>query len=854
MPRRPKIPFAQELPHTYVLDEEAGVVLLRTPRTGWKVRLALGCVWEVQPVNVSVMAEADCLRVARQYENFLSGCPIGSALQAIMAIAPSTQAPAWAGQRRALAPSPLLAAQRQSIAAGLPHGTGTERGRLRAFQHLVTLRVPFTDVDPTITTVLQTLTTLSSRENVPYLRQVCAHLAAALARFAGLCAGVEDTLRSAGHPTITRLNGAAVGQALARSLRPWEIDPALAPLIVPDVALRGQVLTCDAEPMPGGFRFGTSDPTTDAFEECYRAQVVSLHHASLHTYPGMLSAPRAPEGEKALEIWKAWDGPLSVVVNLAAIDPAAEERRLSTKGTIAGFQGKWSLRNRELKKEIDGVLKDIFLAGAQMSRANIHLVLWGTGDRLQRGLDSVISATRDLGKLDFAPEPDMGSTLLLQTLPLGCDPEWPREVFLKRSRRMPRTNTMHFLPLLGGMPGTATASVLYLNDRGEAIGFDPFDGETNAHMVVMGTSGAGKTFSTADFVNDVLPLGAKAIVLDPVGNYRTLCATHDGTYITLGFRSPPRINPFFGPLDQEHQAFLAAELQEMASGGIERLTWEEFNVLSASISHFARTWDRDRGEAYLTPFVQEALGKPDRFSKDRKTWRIAEKLARQLLVFYDNGTYAGFVDGPNTFALGEHLTVIDFSELHESENLQGILFFAIMHMLAQFYKAPQHRLARKYFIADEVWALLKQQATANAIDKIIRTYRNIGVSAMFLSQKSGDFASPAGQIINTLTHTKLLLAQDSTEMKDVIRIFELTPPEVQLFEKVRKYGDFATGYLRLANGKGGLVRIISDPITNLAMGQDRVTRHRREQLLAEAGGNLQGALWRYLDQQEGMHA
>ena len=57
-------PFGALLPHGLLLDPEAGVVLLSTPRWGCP-SLALGCAWAIAPRNIEVCDEAVCLDLAR---------------------------------------------------------------------------------------------------------------------------------------------------------------------------------------------------------------------------------------------------------------------------------------------------------------------------------------------------------------------------------------------------------------------------------------------------------------------------------------------------------------------------------------------------------------------------------------------------------------------------------------------------------------------------------------------------------------------------------------------------------------------------------------------------------------------
>src|SRR5713101_3547282 len=346
----------------------------------------------------------------------------------------------------------------------------------------------------------------------------------------------------------------------------------------------------------------------------------------------MLSAPRAPQGAQPLALWEASAGPLSIVVNVAVVDQAQERARLRHKITLAFLQrcnplGDSSPENVALKEELDTLLRQFFLTGGQLLWGRVHVVVWGEDRALARGIEDVVRAGRRLD-LEFLPEPVLGSTLFLQTLPLGFDPAWPKETYLRRARRLPGANLAQLLPLYGGFRGTRTASILYVNRRGEAVGFDPFDNMTNPHMLVTGMSGGGKSFTMAHLAQQVLPLGASMVILDRLPSYQDLCAAWQGHYVQMDFNTLTCFNPFYGPLDNEHVAFLTAALAEMASGGVERLNRESLNVLADAVAHFAQTWDRTRGEPHLAPFVEEVLQEGAFNEKDRIARHQAKTLAR----------------------------------------------------------------------------------------------------------------------------------------------------------------------------------------------------------------------------------
>src|SRR5712691_2256788 len=440
--------------------------------------------------------------------------------------------------------------------------------------------------------------------------------------------------------------------------------------------------------------------------------------------------------------------------------------------------------------------------------------------------------------LEFLPEPTLASTLLLQTLPLGFDPEWPKETYLRRARRLPRKNLADLLPLYGGFRGTRTASILYVNRRGEAVGFDPFDNMTNPHMLVTGMSGGGKSFTMAHLAQQVLPLGASMVILDRLPSYQDLCAAWQGHYVQMDFNTPTCFNPFYGPLDNEHVAFLTAALAEMATGGVERLNRESLNVLADAVAHFAQTWDRTRGEPHLAPFVEEVLQEGAFNEKDRIARHQAKTLARKLSMFYGRGPYAGFFDGPNQLVLHPTLTVVELSRLRDAPDLQGGLLFVLMHLLTQFFAAPARLQQRKYFVSDETCALLKHPATAEVLEEIRRTYRKLRTSALFLSQYAEDFNSPAGRVLRKGSPTTLFLQQEAEEIAEMQSLLKLTVTEQELLGHVQRHAGWSSAYLRLPNHTGGLIRLVPDAYTRWLVSQEDRERAMRDQAIAEAAGDL----------------
>jgi type IV secretory pathway VirB4 component len=266
-------------------------------------------------------------------------------------------------------------------------------------------------------------------------------------------------------------------------------------------------------------------------------------------------------------------------------------------------------------------------------------------------------------------------------------------------------------------------------------------------------------------------------------------------------------------------------------------------VLSRGLAYFARRWDT-RQEATMTPFIQ--LFGSDVWTDDVVARELAKGIIRRLEFFYGEGPAAPFFDGPHTLRLHERLTVIELQKLGNAPDLMGVLMFALMHLLQQFYTDPVRKLQRKLFLCDETWRLLKHPAIAESMEKIVRTYRHLRTSAIFLSQWAKDFDSAAGGVIKDITDAKLFLKQSGSELQATCDLFGLSPAEEALFSGqdplVKRDVDSTTAYLKLENGDGGVVRLVADPYTTFRVGQeDRIDR-LRSQALADTGGDMDAAM------------
>lgn len=766
---------------------------------------------------------------AALHSQLLRTLPIGAALQVMMTILPARSAPGWEALREGVS-SPMVESQRQLIRAGAPYKPGIHRAGLRRVETLVTFALPLGKAWANTDRLLR-LCRGSRVDNQAIQRVLFEHAPVLAEEWQGTCDSLSATLHDVGHG-VERLDGQAIMEALWQSIDPMGDKP---PAFNPGVPLAEQVAT----------RYLTTDSTGCWWEqdgEPWGAQVLSLQRLPPKTYPGLLCAPRAPQGGEPVALWEAWDGPMRVVVNVASVDQGELLAKLKRKRSMAWMQrlnplGAASIENQKMEEELSDLLENSYLTRDPVHWMRGHVVLWGEKARLRRGVDDVRRTLRRVNA-EFFHETVLASTLFFQSLPLGFNPAYPSEKILRRAHDVPGLQIANLMPLYGGFRGSKTPSIFYMNQRGEIAAFSPFDDPTAPHVLIPGTSGAGKSFSLAYWLDQVLAIGGRAVVLDRLPSYKELCAAHGGHYVEMDYNHPVTFNPFYGPLDKTHQAFITAILAEMASGG-EKLRQEELGVLADAVGFFLGDWDKARGEPTLSIFAEEVLKEGAFARADARAKAIARSIGRRMNMFYGRGAYAGFVDGPNTFRIEKALTVVELSRLKEAKDLQAVILFALMHLVTQFYSDPALEQVDKYFCSDETWALLKHEATAGVLEDISRTFRKLRTSAIFMSQLGRDFDTPAGQVLLTNAPTRLFLRQDPQEISKMQTLFELGEAEVQALRKARRWDGGSSAYLHLSSQQGGMVHLIPPRLFHALVAQGPGERHARQRLVERYHGDWQ---------------
>ena len=542
-------------------------------------------------------------------------------------------------------------------------------------------------------------------------------------------------------------------------------------------------------------------------------RVVTLKELPLATETGMFTA-ELTRGTRfsMLDLLKDF----IMVINFYI--PRQEEaiRRIKMQKSFAFMQrftyfGDKSIEASEKKEELDSVIRETFSQGHKIIYPRIHFIISESSqDKCESSIANILNMLSRMGCEGLKEEIIAGS-LFLSCLPLCFDHSYER--FVKRTRRMISSNLSDMLPLYGSVKGTSTPAQVYLNRRGELVNWDFFDSNTNPHAIVIGASGAGKSFFVNDFILQNARLDAHFFVLDKGDSYRKLCQILGGQYIRFELNNPVTINPILKEPDAEHLAFLVTVLSEMCSGGDERerLFREQEGVLQKAI--LAAYEERKNKDEEVV--LSDVVDKLKSHACNRKLGlgeSIGLKLALKLTPFTREGSYGKFFDGKNQFKMDTKFTVFELGSLSAHSDLQLVVLLNIMYFITNFVSSAEMKPKRKFLLIDEAWSLLRLKNTAEFITNSFKTYRKYHCSAVAITQEITDLVGgDCGIAIQANAANKVFLKQEPNVVDSLKTFASLADKEIELLKSVEtQKGKFSEALL-ISDSSRGVIRLVPDP-------------------------------------------
>ena len=361
---------------------------------------------------------------------------------------------------------------------------------------------------------------------------------------------------------------------------------------------------------------------------------------------------------------------------------------------------------------------------------------------------------------------------------------------------------------------------------GVPILFDNFSPElTNYNMVIFAKSGAGKSVTMKTLISrSYVLMGIESLALDAEGEYSVVAESLGGVNVVISPNSKTIINPFDieietvkdeitgkernvlnieNKVEDVTQALLtmakgstrSKEVNELTKQIIAESVYEEYMSLGINSNPYS-LYTSDSTSKRSDVFGRSKKPMPTIGSWYRRIQSKASqnknsdyqyqysyllKVMRQYIRDYD-GQMAYF-DGQSTFELleGEPFINLDISQLEERfarPLAQQILLSWIWEKFVKRNSEDRTKAKKKRVLVDEAWMLLPYPEAVDFLNTMARRARKRNVSLAIISQRFQDFYErPEAQVVLTSSDTKLLLAQDKSEIQYIKEVFKLSDGE-----------------------------------------------------------------------------
>lgn len=285
-----------------------------------------------------------------------------------------------------------------------------------------------------------------------------------------------------------------------------------------------------------------------------------------------------------------------------------------------------------------------------------------------------------------------------------------------------------------------------------------------AHTIVLGRTGAGKSFLLNFLITNLQKYDPHTFIFDLGGSFESLTQLFGGSYVRVGLQSQDfKINPFSLQPTKENLDFLALFVRVLLdSSGV-------FQIDPAS----------ERDLYHQIENLYEVGPELRTLSVLRNTLR--QDLAERLSQWVRGGQFGFLFDNPDDTITFARFQCFDFQKMAQYPQLLEPLLFYILHRANAVIADKAISTSFKAFFIDEAWVFLKNPSIQCYVVEALKTWRKHN-AAMVLSTQSLDELrrSDILDVIVESCATKIFLANPDMDRDLYQRQFHLNDNEVEL--------------------------------------------------------------------------
>jgi len=348
--------------------------------------------------------------------------------------------------------------------------------------------------------------------------------------------------------------------------------------------------------------------------------------------------------------------------------------------------------------------------------------------------------------------------------------------YLNITRNMDTTSLATTFPFASS-DLTANEGILYgINEHnGSLIIFDRFSLE-NANSVIFAKSGAGKSYLVKLEALRSLMFDVEIIVIDPENEYENLCRAVGGEYITFGFNSQAKINPFdLSQVIEEGENELNQKILSLHSLFkviMGELSPTEEAILDRALiaTYQAKGITQDPKTQTKEPPLMEDLYKTFLGMEDPQSRSLADRIEK-----FVKGSFTGIFDQYSNINIRNPFTVFSLRTLEAT--LRPIAMFIVLDFI---WTRIRKELKKRVLVVDEAWFMMQNADSANFLNSIAKRARKYFLGVTTVTQDVSDFLkNDLGKSIVTNSSIQILMKQHPAAIEDISKTFYLSEGEKQ---------------------------------------------------------------------------
>lgn len=347
---------------------------------------------------------------------------------------------------------------------------------------------------------------------------------------------------------------------------------------------------------------------------------------------------------------------------------------------------------------------------------------------------------------------------------------------------------------------------VYKNNRNIAVE----QNRLNGNLIVVGTSGSGKTSTLNLIMEQHMIYKRKIIWIDPENRIKQMIQKTNGSYFNMG-TTQARINIFdLKPVSSDEEEDIDKYNTELAIynvvedikivlkylnpnisdetlavvGGITKLTYKNVGIdETTSFKYFG--YDKYPTFTNFNAVLEEIIEKYENAGINDEVYRAYKDLSLRIKPLINE--YARYFNGKTTINVSENSNPFVGFGTKIFFNLTEGLRNALMHIILQFsWSLCLDESVFSVFCVDEAHLLILAGETAKMIEQFVRRSRKYNNATILATQEPHDFADPAiitsGKAIFNSSAYKIIMNLEKDGISDLMKLTALTQGELSLIQ------------------------------------------------------------------------